>query len=326
MLLTIVVAGTIAYSVLGLNRLDALYMTVTTVSTVGFREVGDVDDRYQVVTVALILLGTSTALYTFGVVMEGLFEGRLRDLLGRRRMTRDIARMRGHIVICGGGRVGRELVTECRARSRELVVIDTDAAALERFATDMPFVTGDATSDAVLREAGVERAEVLFAALSTDADNVYVILAARSMNPDLFIVARAHDLYADAKLVQAGADRVVNPQFIGGRRMATYALNPNVADFLDVVVEEAGVEWQLNEIVVSEGSPYAGLSLADADIRNSTGALVLALRDADGEFVTNPGRDEVLMPGSVVIAIGTPTQLAALARAQSASERRTRRP
>jgi voltage-gated potassium channel len=176
-------------------------------------------------------------------------------------------------------------------------------------------VQGDATMDEVLKEAGIDRARVLVTALNTDAANLFVTLTARSLRPDLFIVARARLESSEAKLTQAGADRVVNPQGIGGARMAAFVLQPHVAEFLDVVMHDGSLEFRLEEIPLPDQSPLAGKSLRDAHIRDSTGALILALRDATGEFTTNPPPETELCAGQILIAIGTDTQLRALAAA-----------
>jgi voltage-gated potassium channel len=311
----VIVAGTVGYILLGLSPLDALYQTAITITTVGYREVGSAgapSAAYRVFTAVFAVVGVASAFFVFGLAVEALFEGRLEIILGRRRMTRDIAQMRDHIVVCGAGRVGRELVEEVRSVGRDVVVIDIAAAQLERL-PGINVIEGDATDDDVLRMSGLERAKVLVAALSDDTQNVYVVLSARAMTTGLFIVARAHAVDAEPKLVRAGADRVVNPQFIGGRRMATYALQPHVAEFLDVVMHSGDVEWRLEELHVAEGSALDGRSLGDADLRNRTGALVLALRHGSGPFVTNPGRETVVCGGQVLIAMGTEDQLGALA-------------
>lgn len=308
----VLVAGSIGYAVLGLSPLDAVYQTVLSVTTVGYREVGtdDPSSAYRLFTIALVLFGVATAFFVFSAAMEGVVEGRIQQVFGRRRMTRDIARMTGHIVVCGGGRVGLELADEVTAAGREVVIVDVSSElALSR---DMPVVVGDATSDDVLRRAGIERASVLVAALADDAQNVYVVLSGRALRPELLIVARAHAIDAEPKLVHAGADRVVNPQYIGGRRMATYALQPNVAEFLDVVMNSGDLEWKLEEIAIEEASALAGVTMSAADLRNRTGALVLALRDKEGHFRTNPGPDTVLQSDHVLIAMGTAEQLALL--------------
>ena len=174
---------------------------------------------------------------------------------------------------------------------------------------------GDATDDAVLRAAGIDRAATLVAALSNDSDNLYVTLSARSIRPDIFIVARARTESADAKLLQAGANRVVNPQQIGGARMAALALQPSVADFLDVVMHDGSLEFRLAEVALTRASALAGRTVREAHVRDRTGALVLAVRDQDGTFVTNPSPDVELQAGQLLIAIGTQDQLDALKRA-----------
>jgi voltage-gated potassium channel len=196
------------------------------------------------------------------------------------------------------------------------VVIDRDP---ERIAScDLPHVLGDATDDGTLREAGIDRAATLVVALDSDEANLYVTLSARVMNPSLFIVSRARDEAAGAKLLRVGADRVVNPQLIGGDRMAAMALQPNVAEFLDVVMRERGLEFRLEELVVSPTSELDGASLRDAHIRDRTGALVLALRHADGAFTTNPSPELTMKAGDILIAIGTLEQLTRLAAAAAA--------
>jgi voltage-gated potassium channel len=180
-------------------------------------------------------------------------------------------------------------------------------------------VQGDATDDDILREAGIERASALVAALSNDSDNLFVTLSARSLRPDLLIVARARTESADAKLLQAGASRVVNPQLIGGARMAALAIQPAVADFLDVVMHDGSLEFRLAEVPLDEGSRLAGHTLREAQIRDRTGALVLAVRGQDGTFLTNPSPDVQLHPGQLLIAIGTQVQLKALTDAAHAT-------
>jgi voltage-gated potassium channel len=315
-LLLVLVVGTIGYVVLGFGLLDAVYQTVTTVTTVGFREVEPLSGTGKVFTIVLILVGVGTALYTFSVLLEMLVEGQVRTLLGRRRMERDIDRMRGHVIVCGWGRVGREIARHVTGRGQEVVIVDRDP---DRLATvDGPAVLGDATDDGTLRAAGIAHARVLVAALNTDADNLYVTLSGRSLRPDLFIISRARVESSEAKLLQAGADRVVNPQRIGGARMAAFAIQPHVAEFVDVVMHDGSLEFRLEEVGVGEGSPLAGRSLRDAHIRDRTGALVLAMRGADGEFVTNPAPETLIAPGHILIAVGTAGQLAALVDAARA--------
>ena len=311
LLLSVTCVGVVGYMLLGLGPLDAVYQTVITISTVGYVEVGyDGDTAYRLFTVFMILAGVGTAFYTLGVLLETLVEGTLTDQLWRRRMERTIAAMSDHVIVCGWGRVGRTIAHDLAASGRDVVVIDVDP---DRTATvDLPFITGDATDDAVLSAASIETAGALVAAIDTDAANLYVTLTGRSVRPDLFIVARARVESAEAKLTQAGANRVVNPQQIGGERISALVLQPSVADFLDVVMHDRNLEFRLAEVEVDGGSSLAGLSLRDAHLRDRTGALVLAMRNAAGAFLTNPAPDTLIQAGEILIAIGTATQLASL--------------
>jgi len=308
-LLGILVAGTVGYLLLGFGLLDATYQTVTTVTTVGFREVRPLTAAGKVFTILLILAGVGTALYTLSVVLEAIVEGHLSRHLEDRRMTREVARLRDHVVICGWGRVGRACAEHLAGAGERLVVVDRDPARLAGI--DQASVTGDISDDEVLRRAGVQHARALVAALDSDADNVYVTLSARALNPGLVIIARARSEESTAKLVRAGADRVVNPQLIGGRRMAAFAIQPDVAEFLDVVMHEETLELRIDQAGVTAGSYLAGRRLAETGL--PAGVLLLAVRGPDGAgFVPNPAPDTVLAPGSVLIAVGPPAGLAGL--------------
>ncbi len=319
LLSSIMVIGTVGYMFFGLRFLDALYLCVTVISTVGFRELGEVTDGFQVFTILLILSGVGTALYTLGVMLEALVEGRLTDSFGRRRMQRQINDLENHVIVCGYGRVGRSIARRIVAEGGEVVVIDISDDRLDDWSGLS--VTGNATDDHTLQAAGIERARSLVAALTSDADNLYVTLTGRSLAPDLFIAARARVDSAEPKLTQAGADRVVNPQSIGGERMAALVMQPAVADFLDVVMHDGSLEFRLAEVPIADGSPLAGLSLREAHVRDRTGAMILAMRNGAGDFRTNPPPEEVIDPGEVLIAIGTNAQLEALRRAASAGSR-----
>jgi voltage-gated potassium channel len=309
----VVVLGTVGYVVLDFPFLEALYQTVITVTTVGFREVRSFGTAEKIFTMVLVLAGVGTALYTFSVLLETVVEGRLTDHFGRRRMERRIGDLQGHVIVCGWGRVGRTIASYVTGAGSDVVVVDRDAERLAQ--AGGLTVHGDATDDAVLRAAGIDRARTLVAALDTDAANLYVTLSGRALRPDLFIVARARVESAEAKLTQAGADRVVNPQHIGGARMAAFALQPHVAEFLEIVMHDGSLEFRLEEVAIPPGSALAGSSIRDGHLRDRTGAMVLAMRDKDGHFNTNPPPDTVIEPGHVLIAIGTSVQLKALADA-----------
>jgi voltage-gated potassium channel len=305
----VITAGTVGYVILGLGVEDALYQTVTTVTTVGFREVRPFDSRDKAFTMVLIVVGVGTVLYTFSLLLETLVEGHLRDIVGRRRVEKDLARAQGHAVICGWGRVGRAVAAALARGGQQLVVLDHDAARLED--CPHPYLVGDVTDDQVLEKAGVRRAAVLVSSLSSDADSLYKVLSARALAPDLVIIARSRTDAAEAKFVRAGANRVVNPQRIGGDRIAAAALQPHVVDFLDVVMHDEGLEFRLEEVLVEEGSPLAGATLADSRV-TSSGAIVLALRSAGGTFRTDPAPGTAVRPGDVAIVVGTPDQVSAL--------------
>ena len=307
----VIAGGTFGYRQLGLTVGEALYQTVITVTTVGYQEVGTVTDSYRVFTILLIVFGTGTALYTLGVLIESLFEGRLDDQIRRRRMQKQIDRLIGHVVLCGFGQVGRSIHRELAAAGRSVVVVDRrefDEEGLPRN------VVGEATDDSVLMAAGLERASALVLALDSDVDNLYVALTARSMCPGLFIVARSNSSSAEPKLRQAGVDRVVNTHEIGGSRMAALVLEPDVVDFLGVVMHDEQLSVRLAETQVTADGPFAGLALSACEIAESTGATVLAVRRNES-FVTNPPDNFVLAAGDVLIALGTKGQLAELSKA-----------
>lgn len=308
----VVVGGTVGYLLLGFDLLDSFYQTVLTITTVGFESRRPLHADVKLFTVFLILVGVGTALYTFSSVLEVLIEGHMRDLVRRRRMERDIARLSRHVIVCGWGRVGREVARFLVASGRDVVVVDRDPSRIE----PIPYasVLGDVTDDETLVRAGIGRAETLVAALDTDADNLYATISGRSMRPDIQIIARARNESSEPKLLRAGADRVVNPQQLGGDRMAAFVTQPHVVDFVDVVMHDGTLEFRLQELTVPAGSPLAGNTLSSAQVRDRTGALILAVRHPDGGFVTNPSSQVVIDAGDVLIGIGTAEQLEELAR------------
>jgi voltage-gated potassium channel len=308
----VIIGGILGFLALGLDLIDAVYQTVVTITTVGASTPKSLlSTTGKVFTIVLILVGVGTALYTFSVVLELLIEGHMRELVRRRRMDRAIAGMSGHVVICGWGRVGQEVSRFLANAGRSFVVIDRDAERLSGISD--PNVHGDVTDDETLVNAGIERASTLVAALDTDADNLFVTLASRSMRPDLQIIARARSESSVAKLRRAGTDRVVNPQQIGGGRMAAFVTQPHVVDFVDVVMHDGTLEFRLEEFAVSELSPLMGRTLRSAQLRDRTGALVLAIRRPDNSFVTNPSPEAVIELGDVLISVGTEGQLQSLA-------------
>jgi len=309
-LLVVVAVGTVGYGAFGFSGVDALYQTVITITTVGFREVRPFSTGEKFFTIGLILVGVGTALYAVSALIEALIEGQLRELFGRRRMERKISNLGDHVVLCGWGRVGRVIAGRLSDAGIEVVVVDIDPVRLADLA--LPSIVGDATDDAVLEAAGIRRARALVAAMSSDADNLYVTLSGRNLRPDLFIVARARVASSEEKLRRAGADRVVNPQAIGGTRMAALLLHPHVAEFLDVVSQGGDVEFRVEELLLPGDSPLADKTLRDTRLRSETGVNVVAIREPGGAFVTNPGPETRLVPGQVLIAFGTDPQLSAL--------------
>lgn len=314
LVVTVFVIGTIGYSVLGLSTVDAMYMTMTTMTTVGYREITgpDVTTGEKWFTMAIIGVGVGTMLYTLTLVVQAIVEGQLREFVGRRRMDKKISEMRGHVIVCGWGRVGSTVAFDLRSAGQEVVVIDVNADRIADL--EFPTIPGDATHDATLRAAGIERASALVAALEGDAENLFVTLSSKEINPALFIVARARQDESVAKLSRAGADRVVNPQELGAARMASFVVQPNVAEFVDVVMHERSMDFRMQEVEIPVGSPLAGATLRDANLRQQAGVLVLALRGDDGRFQTNPDPDVVLNEHNVVIAVGTDDALQRLVK------------
>jgi len=312
MVLIVFAVGTVGYWLFGLSPLDAIYMTVITITTVGYRELlgEELSDPEKWFTMAVIITGVSTVLYTFTLAVQVVVEGQLREFVGRRRMDRKIAEMRDHVIVCGWGRVGKAAAEDILRAGRSVVVIDM---AGDRIADlPMPTIAGDATLDTTLRAAGIEHASALIAALQGDAENLFVTLSSKAINPNLFIVARARQEESVNKLSRAGADRVVNPQELGAARMASFVVQPNVAEFVDVVMHERSMDFRMQEVEIPEGSRLAGTSLRDANLRQQAGVLVLALRLDDGAFNTNPDPDTVLHAHHVIIAVGTDEALAHL--------------
>ena len=305
--------GTLGYMVIeGFNVLDAVYMTVTTMATVGFGEIHPLSPTGRLFTIFLIILGVGGALYLLTAIMQFVFEGHLGRDLERRRMTRRIESLRDHFILCGFGRVGRQVAADFASAGVPFVIIDVNQSSLDG-ATDIGYlcVRGDAAEDDTLRRAGVDRARGLVTCVNSDADNIFVVLSARALRSDLFIVARSNNDEAAPKLRRAGADRVVSPYGIGGRQMAMLATRPAAVELIDRVLSHADVDLLLEDFTVRTGSPLVGKTVRDIGTMIAPGVLVLAIRRA-ATLITQPPADTIFGVGDELVAFGTSAQLRAL--------------
>ncbi len=302
-------AGVTGYMVIeGWGFMDALYMTVITLTTVGFNEVHELSDTGRLFTIVLLATGLGLFSYTVGLLAEATIEGHFKGILTRKRMQKAIERLSNHFVICGYGRIGRSISNSIVERGIPVVVVENDPDIISELEDrNMLCIQGDATHDETLLKAGVRNARGVVCVLHTDADNVYVTLTARSLNPGLLIVARADDGNAEKKMMQAGANKVISPYEIGARRMALAVLQPTVTQFLDLAVHSTSFDLCIEQLELSESSRLAGVSLKRAAIRQKTGCTVLAVQRADGDMIVSPDPNLVLAGGDTLVALG-PTE------------------
>lgn len=310
----LIMLGTMGYKILeGWSLRDSLFMTIITISTVGYDEVAPLSGRGEVFSMALIVLGVGSAAYTFSVVTDYIVAGELRGALRKQKMSRSLAKMNNHYIICGYGRVGQNVVEGLRANLFEIVIIDARQDRADELDQEgVNHVIGDATDDSVLAQAGIERAGGLCTCLPSDADNVFTILSARTLNPALYIVSRCNAVESEHKLRIAGANHVINPYRITGSRMAAQLLHPGAVEFLDVVMRQGELELRIEEIVIGPDSPLGGQTLGEAHVRANTGVNVLAVRRSDGKLFTNLDAGFRLHAADALIGLGTVAQLAAL--------------
>ncbi len=309
----VIAAGTAGYSLLeGWGFLDSLYMTVITITTVGYGEIHPLDVPGRVFTIFLIFFGLGIILYILNTGAKIIIEGEFAQLLGRRKLEKRIRRLKSHYIICGYGRMGRIISREFQAYATEFVVIEKEAALLEADLEGVLFIRGDATRDEVLREAGIEHAAGLVSALPTDAENLYVVLTAKGLNPQLTVVARAGEEGSEQKLLRAGADRVVSPYYIGGLRIAHTILKPNVVDFIEFATKSGNLELQLEEVRIGPDSGLVGQTLDQCGLGRDLGIIVVGMRDSRNGMKFNPTSRSVLSAGTVLIALGESSKLKVL--------------
>ncbi len=307
----ITISGALGYMFIeGWGVLDALFMTIITITTVGYGEVQPLSSLGRVYTVGLILVGFGFFVYVAGAVVQFMVEGQIRDILGRQRLNRKIDRLKDHYIVCGYGRIGRVLCKKLRRKPIDLVVIESNPDLVPQMEKDgFPYISGEAYSEANLQKARIEHAKGVIAALGTDADNVFLVLTARQLNPDLNIIARAGDKASKSKLIAAGANRVESPYEMGAASMAQRILRPTVTSFLDLALSDKPTDIQMEEIPVSAHSHLVGVMLKDSGIRQDYNLIIVAIKKPDGSMHFNPSHLAALNIGDTVIAVGEDVNL-----------------
>jgi voltage-gated potassium channel len=304
-----IAVGTTGYMILqpGWRLLDALYMTVITLTTVGFREVGDLTDAGRIWTMILSLAGVGLIFGSVGIVAEYLVVEATSGRREAKRMADAVNKLSGHYILCGFGRVGQTVARELVHSGLKVVVIDVLSESLGRARREgFLEVEGDATEEATLRAAGIERAKGLITTIDSDAHNVYVILSARSLNPNLFVVARANTADSEGRLMQAGASRVVSPYTMAGHRLAELATRPRVVDFIDAALSHGELAFSMEEVEVVAGSTLDGASVASL---RDTGVFVLAVVTGEKSYEANPPADRILRAGETLVVSGSVPRL-----------------
>ena len=312
--LIVTAVGTAGYMVVeGWSAWDAFYMTIISVTTVGYREVHATSFAGQVWTVFVLLAGVSTLFYTASVVMAEIVEGGLRKGLESRRFNRMLEQLKDHFIICGYGRIGGVIADEFQRQGIPYVVVDRDPDRVHAvIARGGMAVEADASREDVLRRIGIERARGLIAAVGTDAENVYTVLTARVLRPDLFIIARIESEDAEPKLKRAGADRVLSPYQLGGVQMAATALRPAVVDFMRLATSSERLDLAAEQIEVKTNSRFVGASIRDANLRQDFGVIVVAIKRAAGHMEFNPAPEAIIGGNDQLVVLGHPDQLKAL--------------
>jgi len=306
----VVVVGTAGFMIIEDARLlDAFFMTMITISTVGYSEVFPLSGAGELFTVGLIVVGVGTLFYTAGAALEAAYEN-LSGRRGQTRMTRTIEQLNDHYIICGFGRVGSATWELMVDRGAEVLVVEGDPGAAQAARDAGALVLEeDATHNETLVEAGIDRARSLIACVTADSDNLVIVLSAKALRPDLLVIARAAESESERKLYLAGADRVVAPQRVGAHRLASMAFQPELADFVDLVLQGNHVEFRVQQMEIHADCTLVGMSLREAGIRQRSGAMILAVEDESRRLYLNPDPDLIITPGQIMVGIGTNDQI-----------------
>jgi len=308
LLFLIISTGTAGYSLIeGWDLFDSFYMTVITLSTVGYQETHLLSTEGRAFTIFLVVTGMGVLAYTANYGIRFILEGEIQQVLGRRKMEKRIKEINNHYIVCGYGRMGQIICKELKSSGKSFVVIENKEVEFDSD-DNIPFITGDATLDENLRLAGIERAQGLVSVLSTDAHNLYVVLSARGLNEKLQIVARATEEGAEQKFLRAGADRVVSPYHIGGLRIAHSIIKPSIVDFLEFATRSGNLELQMEEIPLSQESRLPRTSIIDAEIGKDLGVIIVAIK-REGNMIFNPTGKTIMNVGDVLIALGEAVKL-----------------
>lgn len=321
----LVLIGTLGYWLIepGYSLFDALYMTVITITTVGYGEIPhQLSTAGRAFTIFLLLGGVFSLFYTMTELIRVVVTGEVQQLLGRQLMERNLAALKGHLIVCGYGRMGRYVCREFSRQGQPFVILDRHAELLADFS--MPHgiaLTGDATSDEVLKRAGADRARALVAVLPSDADNLYIVMSARLLNGKLLIVSRAESPEAEQKLRRAGADRVVAPYALGGNKVAQAVTRPTVLEFIELATETEHLDLQLEQVRIEAGSGLSGTTLASSRLRTDLGLIIVAIKKKHGAMLYTPPPEAVIESGDTLLALGKRSQLEQLERQASGEGR-----
>ena len=305
-LVLIFVIGTFGYHYTeGWSLLDSLYATVITLATVGYGDFHPEQTVGRIFTIILVIFGVGTMAYTIGLVMEAMIEGRLKIVMGRGRLEKKIEKLAGHYIICGYGRIGRLICREFAAENVDFVVIDDDPEVIQKIdEKEHIYYKGNATEDNTLLGAGIRKAKGIVCVLPTDAENLYIILTAKELNPDIYILSRAEDETSERRLTRAGANRVISPYTVGGMRMAMAVLRPAMLDFIEITTGRQSLELRMEELFICDASPVIGKSLEESEIRKRYGLIIVAIEKASGQMIFNPMASSVVEKGDKLVALG----------------------
>ena len=306
-LLTAIIAfGTVGYYIFEeMPLFEAFYMTIITISTVGFSEIRPLTVVGRSITLVVIVLGISVGTYTIGIIVRWFVEGELSKIFGRRKLQKQIGDLKNHFIICGFGRIGRIICQELYEDNIDFVIIEQNASAIEDIATEKYlFIEMDATSEEALMAAGILKAKGLVTAVNSDANNVFITLTAKTLRPDIFVLARSSEEKNEAKLKKAGATKVVSPYMIGARRMAHVLKRPTVVDFIDIATMGNRLGLILEEALIDSKSRFIGKNLIDSRLRQDYGVIIVAIKKLSGEMIFNPMPLETLEAGDVIVLIG----------------------